>query len=89
MEYEENLIPKEGQIFGQENQSVPEENQEMGGDNKNCQDNDQEGSTLDGRSKNSIQDALSLTIQDSRYDEVTKVDLEACSHVTNSTVGVN
>lgn len=50
--------------------------------------NDQEGSTLDGNSKTSIPDILSLTIRDDQYVEATRIHLEAYSRVTNPTTHI-
>lgn len=86
--YEEDQVPKEGENLEPEDQSISEENQNVGGDNHNSQDYDQEGSILDEHFKNSIPDTLSLTIQDSRFVEATRVHLEACSHITDLTVDV-
>lgn len=49
---------------------------------RNFQENDREGSTLDGNSKNSAPDTLSLTIKDSHFVEVVRIHTEACSQFT-------
>lgn len=41
--------------------------------------NDQDGSTFDGHSKSSFPDTLTMTAQDSRFEEEVKMQLEACS----------
>lgn len=49
----------------------------------NSQENHKEGSTLDGRSKNSFPDTPMMTICDAQYFEAMKEHMEACSKVTN------